>query len=163
MAVVSLLTHRRNRYGHWQGASLDRLPYSPSLSAVPSRSGPIDPPSLFTRSTPSWQRRMRSLLARLFGRSSSLSVQPLVYLRHVRSDFEDMLDDMDSPSTDQLREHIAKARSLRELWHLRLNVFDLVSLHHGQATALERLKRLNQHFPARVQRANQGKGRTVAW
>ena len=42
------------------------------------------------------------------------------------------------------------ARSLRELWHLRSELFSLVSVHRGQHDAQARLNALNRHFPIRA-------------
>jgi len=46
-------------------------------------------------------------------------------------------------------ERIASTRSLHELWHLRGEVFDLVSLRHDQATAKRCLQELDRHFAKR--------------
>lgn len=157
MAVVSLVLHRRNRHPRVQGTSLAAAP-----SSIQSRAPQICPPSLFSRSSPLWWRHLRSWWRGFFAADGDRMLQPMGSLLRVRRDFELAVEDLDSPNTDQLLDQIAKARSLRELWHLRLNLFDLVSLHLGQATAHERLERLNRHFPCRVQRQPQ-RGRTVAW
>ena len=160
MAVVSLMSHRRNRhpYPTWHASGST----ASSLAAEQARAPQICPPSLFTRTSPLWLRRLRALWRQWVGSGRSVLLQPLTSLHRVRDDFDAALDDLDSPCTDQLRDQIARARSLRELWHLRLNLFDLVALHHGQAAAQARLERLNRHFPTRIQR-NGPKGRTVAW
>ena len=44
------------------------------------------------------------------------------------------------------------ARSLRELWHLRSELYTLIARHVSQQVADDRLARVNQHFPTRAQR-----------
>ena len=44
------------------------------------------------------------------------------------------------------------ARSLRELWHLRSELYTLVARSASQLEADIRLARVNQHFPTRTQR-----------
>ena len=44
------------------------------------------------------------------------------------------------------------ARSLRELWHLRSELYTLIARHVSQHVADDRLARVNQHFPTRAQR-----------
>ena len=45
------------------------------------------------------------------------------------------------------------AKSMRELWHLRAEVFALVSLELSQLEADRRLAALNRHFPTRAPRS----------
>ena len=42
---------------------------------------------------------------------------------------------------------------LRELWHLRSELFRQVALQHSQFEAEQRLSRLNRHFPTRAPRS----------
>jgi hypothetical protein len=44
------------------------------------------------------------------------------------------------------------ARSLRELWHLRSELYTLVAKNLSQPEADTRLAKVNQHFPTRTQR-----------
>jgi len=71
----------------------------------------------------------------------------------VRIEFVDALEDIPTLTADQLDVRIRHARSLRELWHLRADIYGLVGLQHGQIEAERRLGRLNRHFPARVPRS----------
>ena len=45
------------------------------------------------------------------------------------------------------------ARSLRELWHLRSELYTLIARGSSQHEADARLARVNQHFPTRAQRS----------
>jgi hypothetical protein len=48
---------------------------------------------------------------------------------------------------------VDSARSLRELWHLRSEVYRLVALQTSQSEAERRLADLNHHFPTRAPRS----------
>jgi hypothetical protein len=69
-------------------------------------------------------------------------------LPQVRDEFVEMLCDV--PGSAELCVRLAHARSLRELWHLRADLFNRVALFHDQDEAETRLARLNRHFPARA-------------
>jgi len=74
-------------------------------------------------------------------------------LGRVRNEFLQALDDIRTQQVGMLQGRIRIARSLRELWHLRPEVFKLVALHFSQAEAQCRLDRLNRHFPTRSPRS----------
>ena len=62
-----------------------------------------------------------------------------------------------APLTRAVRQFTpALVGSLRELWHLRAEVFSLVSLQHSQHAADTRLAQLNRHFPSRSPRSGFG-------
>jgi hypothetical protein len=46
------------------------------------------------------------------------------------------------------------ARSLRELWHLRSELYTLIARGTSQVEADARLARVNQHFPTRAHRTS---------
>jgi hypothetical protein len=77
-------------------------------------------------------------------------------LSAVRLEFIICLDDIPTRQAADLAERLRQARSLRELWHLRADVFNAVSCHRDQREARERLSRLNRHFPARAPRSGFG-------
>jgi hypothetical protein len=101
-----------------------------------------------------WLATLRQLLTR---QPVVASRQPnaLRRLPTAREDFVAAVADMLPAATD-LRERLAHARSLRELWHLRAEVYHLVSLHFDQDEADLRLSRLNRHFPTRSPRSGFG-------
>ncbi len=74
-------------------------------------------------------------------------------LSPVRKDFNAALADIDSDGVGALRQRVQQALSLRELWHLRADIFRTVGLAHSQAEAERRLAALNRHFPTRTPRA----------
>ncbi len=74
-------------------------------------------------------------------------------LGRVSEDFQQALHDIRTQQAGMLQDRIRIARSLRELWHLRPEVFRLVALHYSQSEAQCRLDRLNRHFPTRSPRS----------
>jgi hypothetical protein len=74
-------------------------------------------------------------------------------LRRVGPDFLDSVADLSGPRCAELQRRIRSAQSLHDLWHLRADIFALVSHEHDQAQAQERLARLNRHFPTRASRS----------
>jgi len=107
-----------------------------------------------------WKRRLLGWLSQGFGGDTELQpeialappsgVTPLVC---VRLEFATTLDDIHGWQADALVQRIRQARSLRDLWHLRTDVFNLVSRHADQHEARARLARLNRHFPSRAPRS----------
>lgn len=87
---------------------------------------------------------------------ASRHVPPAASLDEVRRDFIDAVDDVRTPQAEDLLDRIRAARGLREFWHLRAEAFRLVSLHHSQSEADERLAWLNRHFPTRSARSGFG-------
>lgn len=78
---------------------------------------------------------------------------PMNRLPPVRQEFLDSLADVPTvPDTFTVSERIHRARSLRDLWHLRAEVYRLVAVHHSQQEAEARLNNLNRHFPRKASR-----------
>jgi hypothetical protein len=77
---------------------------------------------------------------------------PLDRLPAVRSEFAACLQDLPAPAVADLAGRIDHARSLRDLWHLRAEIYRAVGVHRSQAEAEVRLTQLNRHFPTRAPR-----------
>ena len=75
-------------------------------------------------------------------------------LENARQDFIDSLADIRTQQAGDLLRRIRLARSLRELWFLRPEVFHLVAQHRDQAEATHRMAVLGAHFPRQVSRAS---------
>ena len=129
------------------------LPYRhrrPGLSAAASSLRfEVRPPSLRVAPPSAWQR----LIGWLVAPAAPVVGLPLRRLPRVRADFRGCVADVALPAVPGLLDRIDTARSLRELWHLRADVYGLVGLQHGQIEAERRVGRLNRHFPARVPRS----------
>jgi hypothetical protein len=108
----------------------------------------VRPPSL--RHAPAaWTQR---LLFWLMAPSPQEAAPPINRLPGVKRDFLACLEDVELPQADSLRDGIANCRSLRELWHLRAEVYNTVGRAHNEVEAERRLHRLNRHFPTRAPR-----------
>jgi hypothetical protein len=71
----------------------------------------------------------------------------------VQRDFARELADIPTPQAGVVLAAVWRARSLHDLWHLRVPVFDSVARHLDQQQAETRLARLNRHFPTRSPRS----------
>jgi hypothetical protein len=80
----------------------------------------------------------------------------LTLLIAVRRDFTQALADVRTQAAYLLLERVRAAGSLRELWHLRPPIFNLIARFHTQQEAGLRLARLNRHFPTRSPRSGFG-------
>lgn len=107
------------------------------------------PPSLRQAPASAWQRLMFWLLAPAPQDASP----PLNRLPGVRTEFMAALADIATDEADRLRLRIHEAKSLRELWHARSELFSVVGVAHSQTEAEQRLLLLNRHFPTRAPRS----------
>ena len=107
------------------------------------------PPSLRHAPVSLWQRVIFWLLAP----APQDAAPPLNRLPGVRTDFMASLADIATESADGIRLRIHEARSLRELWHVRAELYHVVSMSYSQTEAEQRLLMLNRHFPTRAPRS----------
>jgi hypothetical protein len=129
-------------------------PVEPRGRAAPPRSAESrPPPALAPRA---WSSRLSDWLgasgwgiSRVDFVSSFGQRGRLDALAAARLDFADGLFDVHTVTAGGTLDRIAAARSLHELWHLRGEVFDLMSLRHDQAEAESRLAELDRHFTPR--------------
>ncbi|RZL10263.1 MAG: hypothetical protein EOP40_07005 [Rubrivivax sp.] len=124
---------------------------SPEWAPSSSFRKEVKPPSLFARSEPQWRRWLATAWHWLWD-AQDLEDHPRVLqgLSQVRTEFLSVVWDLQSYAASNTRESINQARSLRELWHLRADVFSVIAVHRGQAEAYRRLESLNRHFPVRI-------------
>lgn len=109
----------------------------------------VRPPSLCHAPDSAWQRFMFWLLAP----APFDAAPPLSCLPAVRSEFLETLGDIHTLDAKLLKDRIGFTRSLRELWHLRTEVYRVVAVARSQAEAEERVAELNRHFPTRSPRS----------
>jgi hypothetical protein len=105
----------------------------------------VCPPALF-RGSPSRWSRMRSWLSAPVPAGAANA-------RQVRAEFVQALDDVPSDAAAWVRQRAQRCGSMRELWHLRAQVYNVVACHHSQAEAERRIAALNRHFPTRSPRS----------
>ena len=75
-------------------------------------------------------------------------------LEKARGEFVAAMDGLLDLDHDDLLRRAQHARSLRELWHLRSELYTLIARRISQVEADARLARVNQHFPTRAQRTS---------
>ncbi len=124
-----------------------------AVSGVPSglhSRTEVTPPSL--RQAPS--SLPRRLWFWLLAPAPLEAAPPLNRLPPVRQAFLHVLLDLPCGPTQSLAQRISRAHSLRELWHLRAEVYHQVAVHHSQREAEGRLQGLNRHFPTRTPRGS---------
>lgn len=142
-------------------SSLDETP-----SGLGSRRVEVAPPSLFSRSQPVWKTWLKGFWSWLWELDEA-QPQPAQMggLLMVKTEFCSALWDLQSMRANQVRDMIDRARSLRELWHLRADVFRVISVHRGQVEAQQRLDGLDSHFPVRSSsRSDHGRpGKVASW
>ncbi len=130
-------------------AMFARLSRSTTLADSGSQRLEVQPPSLQYVPGSPWQRLMFWLLAPAPYDASP----PLARLDGVRTDFLATIADIDSEDADRVRHRVSSARTLRELWHLRSDLYRLVGLAYSQSEAERRLLLLARHFPTRSPRS----------
>jgi hypothetical protein len=132
---------------------LSRRSRAPARSTLADSGSPrveVRPPSLCHAPDSSWQRVMMWLLAP----APADAALPLSRLPAVRADFQACLQDVCPRLAETLSRRIDAARSLRDLWHLRTEVYRVVALAHSQHLAEQRVAGLNRHFSTRAARSN---------
>ncbi len=140
----------------WMFRLVSRRAAAPASSLMHSRVE-VCPPELWPSSI-SWSGKFQRLGSRLRSHIAPwrpANERPVNRLALVKSEFQASLVDVQRHSTEELLDKIERARSLRELWHLRSLVYGEVAMGVTQGEAELRLSRLNRHFPVRAPRASQ--------
>jgi len=130
-----------------------RHPRRPALASPSAMRVEVCPPALFRGRESLMQRWLRWLRA---PEPLLLPVQPadsMERLREVRREFAEALFDIDTQHAEYLSDRMLRCRSLRELWHLRPEMFNLIAVQRSQEEAERRLAILNRHFPTRAPRS----------
>ncbi len=110
----------------------------------------VCPPALWPSSLSFWGRAKRWL-----ERSPWMPEdhRPVNRLALVKQEFRTSLQAMTGDGAAALRDRIDRARSLRELWHLRSVLYGLLAKAFSQVEAERQMAQLNRHFPTRAPRA----------
>ena len=122
-----------------------------TLLAASSLRMEVVPPSLRNSpaaTEPVWQRLLFWLMA-----PAAQQAMPVSRLPAIRAEFMATVADIHSPGAERLRVRLDDARSLRELWHARAEVYRVVGIAHSQQEAEQRVALLDRHFPTRAPRS----------
>jgi hypothetical protein len=138
----------------WMFRLVVRRSATPSTSQMQTRIE-VCPPELWPSSL-SWRGRMKRFSDRLAQQVAPWlpePARPVNRLALVKREFQDSLSDVPGEPAHDLFERIERARSLREMWHLRSSLYGEVAMALDQGEAERRLARLNRHFPTRAPRS----------
>ena len=110
----------------------------------------VCPPDVLPHTESLWSATLRWLVG------GNVEVAPALRtpLEKARSEFVAALDGLVDVDPNGLLKRAQHARSLRELWHLRSELYTLIARRVSQVEADARLARVNQHFPTRAQRTS---------
>jgi hypothetical protein len=110
----------------------------------------VCPPDVCPKSDSLWSATLRWLVG------GNVEAVPALRtpLEKARSEFVAAMDGLTEVDHNMLLKRAQHARSLRELWHLRSELYTLVARRISQCEADGRLARVNQHFPSRAQRTS---------
>ena len=130
-------------------ALLHRLLHRKTAASMTTRMN-VCPPDVCPRSESLWSATLRWLVG------GDVEVAPALRtpLEKARSEFVTAMDGLLEVDHMDLLRRAQHARSLRELWHLRSELYTLIARRVSQCEADARLARVNQHFPTRAQRTS---------
>lgn len=110
----------------------------------------VRPPELWPSSLTLWGRTRRWLERSPW---TPAPQRPVNRLALVKCEFRDALKPLESHEAMLLSDRVERARSLRELWHLRAGVYEAMAIELDQPRADAQMARLNRHFPTRAPRS----------
>jgi len=130
-------------------ALLHRLLHRKSAAPTTLRMN-VCPPDICPGSESLWSKALRWLVG-----GDAQAVPALrTPLERARSEFVAAMTGLTELDPNDLLRRAQHARSLRELWHLRSELYTLIARRVSQFEADARLARVNQHFPTRAQRTS---------
>ena len=116
--------------------------------AAPTTRMNVCPPDVCPQGESLWSATLRWLVGGNVEEMPALRTP----LERARSEFVGAMDGLLEDDHMDLLRRAQHARSLRELWHLRSELYTLIARRISQVEADTRLGRVNQHFPTRAQR-----------
>jgi hypothetical protein len=128
-------------------ALLHRLLHRKSAAPTTLRMN-VCPPDICPGSDSLWSQALRWLVGGAVQAVPALRTP----LERARSEFVAAMAGLSELDPNDLLRRAQHARSLRELWHLRSELYTLIARRVSQPEADARLARVNQHFPTRAQR-----------
>jgi len=130
-------------------ALLHRLLHRKSAAPTTLRMN-VCPPDVIPRRESLWSATLRWLV----GNDTDAVPALRTPLEKARGEFVAALDGLAEHDHHGLLKRAQHARSLRELWHLRSELYTLIARGVSQVEADARLACVNQHFPTRAQRTS---------
>ena len=130
-------------------ALFHRLLHRKTAAPITTRMN-VCPPDVCPASESLWSATLRWLVGGNVEEVPALRTP----LEKARSEFVGAMDGLLEVDQLDLLRRAQHARSLRELWHLRSELYTLIARRISQVEADARLARVNQHFPTRAQRTS---------
>lgn len=127
--------HRLQRLAFWR-----RSRPAPATDLLTTRLE-VKPPAMWGQAEPVWRTFWHWL------RADDVEEISHSRIELAREDFCQALSDLETVEAGDLRHRARHARSLRELWHLRPELYHLIACRHSQREAEKRMAMVNQHFP----------------
>lgn len=131
---------------------LDRFLHRRPAPAVAPVRIEVRPPQLWPKRESPWKMALRWLV----GNDTDAAPVLRTPLEKARCEFVAAMQDLADLDTTDLLRRAQHARSLRELWHLRSELYTLIARRVSEAEAGHRMARVNQHFPTRAARTHTG-------
>lgn len=122
---------------------LNRKPAPPSTIRID-----VCPPDICEPRASLWSIALRWLVGNDTVAAPSLRSP----LERARDEFVAAMQGLVNLDSNDLLQRAQHARSMRELWHLRSELYTLIARRISQQEADARLAHVNQHFPSRAQR-----------
>jgi hypothetical protein len=110
----------------------------------------VCPPDVVPKRESLWTATLRWLV----GGDTDAAPALRTPLERARAEFVAALAGLAEVDHNGLLKRAQHARSLRELWHLRSELYTLIARRVSQVEADTRLACVNQHFPTRAQRTS---------
>ena len=130
----------------------DRLLHRKAFAATAPVRIEVRPPQLWPRRPSMWSMAIGWLAGRDAGVAPALRTP----LEKARTEFVAAMGGLAELDTTDLLRRAQHARSLRELWHLRSELYTFIARQVSETEACHRLARVNQHFPTRAARSSTG-------
>ena len=130
-------------------ALLHRLLHRKTAAPMTTRMN-VCPPDVCPQSESLWSATLRWLVGGNVEEVPALRTP----LEKARAEFVAAFDGLLAHDHNGLLKRAQHARSLRELWHLRSELYTLIARRVSQFEADTRLARVNQYFPTRAQRTS---------
>jgi len=130
-------------------ALLHRLLNRKTAAATTTRMN-VCPPDVCPARDSLWSASLRWLV----GGNAQAAPALRTPLEKARDEFVAAMNGLFDVDHNDLLKRAQHARSLRELWHLRSELYTLIARRMSQFEADARLARVNVHFPTRAQRTS---------
>jgi len=124
---------------------LNRKPAAPTTTRMN-----VCPPDICPARDSLWSASLRWLV----GGDAQAEPARRTPLEKARGEFVAAMNGLFDVDHNDLLKRAQHARSLRELWHLRSELYTLIARRMSQFEADARLARVNLHFPTRAQRTS---------